>query len=447
MSLACGIPILECVYCLACARWVWKRCLHNAGHDSDTWGLASVEEFEPVPRLCRYILANYEDDLETPSLGLPGGCPVDPALVVRRKKYRDTRGRAPPYLIYLDHDHSDVVLAVRGLNMAKESDYAVLLDNSLGKRKFDGGYVHNGLLKAAAWVLDAECDVLRELMEKYPNYTLTFAGHSLGSGVAAMLALVVVLNRDKLGNVDRKRIRCYAIAPARCMSLNLAVRYADIINSVVLQDDFLPRTATPLEDIFKSLFCLPCLLCLRCMRDTCIPEEVMLRDPRRLYAPGRLYHIVERKPFRFGRYPPVVRTAVPVDGRFEHIVLSCNATSDHAILWIEREAQNALELMLQEDKIMEIPPKQRMERQQTLAKDHSEEHKAALRRAVTLSVPDAFSPTAYGTFDDKASDATDDSTSLSTKSRLKMSWHELVERILDKDDSGHRVLRRSASNS
>ncbi|RVW41952.1 hypothetical protein CK203_091887 [Vitis vinifera] len=40
----------------------------------------------------------------------------------------------------------------------------------------------------------------------------------------------------------------------------------------------------------------------------------MLRDPRRLYAPGRLYHIVERKPFRMGRFPPVVRTAVPVDG-------------------------------------------------------------------------------------------------------------------------------------
>lgn len=44
---------------------------------------------------------------------------------------------------------------------------------------------------------------------------------------------------------------------------------------------------------------LPCLLCLRCVRDTFIPEETMLRDPRRLYAPGRCYHIVERMPFRW----------------------------------------------------------------------------------------------------------------------------------------------------
>lgn len=47
---------------------------------------------------------------------------------------------------------------------------------------------------------------------------------------------------------------------------------------------------------------------------------------------------------RLGRFPPVVRTAVPVDGRFEHMVLSCNALSDHAIIWIERESQMALDV-------------------------------------------------------------------------------------------------------
>lgn len=298
MSIACCLPIVECVYCLACARWALKRCLLSAGHESESWGLASAEEFEPVPRLCRYILSVYEEDLEHPIWAPPGGYQMNPNWVLHRRTYDDTKGFAPPYLLYLDHDHNDIVLVIRGLNMAKETDYYLLLDNKLGKMKLDGGYVHNGLLKAAAWILNEECDVLRELVEKYPGYTLTFAGHSLGSGVAAMLAILAVQNRDRLGNVDRKRIRSYAMAPARCMSLDLAVRYADVINSVVLQDDFLPRTATPLEDIFKSLFCLPCLLCLRCMKDTCIPEHVKLKDPRRLYAPGRLYHIVERKPFK-----------------------------------------------------------------------------------------------------------------------------------------------------
>uniref|UniRef100_A0A2P2JCE5 Uncharacterized protein MANES_06G149400 n=1 Tax=Rhizophora mucronata TaxID=61149 RepID=A0A2P2JCE5_RHIMU len=448
MSIICGLPLLECVYCLACARWAWKRCLHTAGHDSETWGLATAEEFEPVPRICRYMLAVYEDDLRHPLWEPPGGYGINPDWLIRRRNYEDTYGRAPPYLLYLDHNHADIVLAIRGLNLEKGSDYAVLLDNKLGKRKIDGGYVHNGLLKAAGWVLDAECEVLKELVEKYPDYTLTFAGHSLGSGVAAMLTLVVVLNRDRLGNIERKRVRCYAVAPARCMSLNLAVRYADVINSVVLQDDFLPRTATPLEDIFKSLFCLPCLLCLRCMRDTCIPEEKMLKDPRRLYAPGRLYHIVERKLCRLGRFPPVVRTAVPVDGRFEHIVLSCNATSDHSIVCIERESQMALDLMVEKDHIMEIPEKQRMERQETLAREHSQEYKAALQRAVTLAVPHAYSPSLYGTFDEhEGKDSNrlggEPSCGSSRKSKTNENWNELIEALLEKDDSGHMMLKKS----
>ncbi|KAK3129392.1 hypothetical protein QOZ80_6BG0478830 [Eleusine coracana subsp. coracana] len=449
MSLACGLPLLECVYCLACARWAWKRCLHSGEADSATWGLAAAADFEPVPRMCRLIMANYEPDLASPRplFAPPGGYGLDPACVLRRTTYADTRGHVTPYLIYLDHDHADIVLALRGLNLVKESDYALLIDNRLGKRRFDGGYVHNGLLRAAAWVLDAECDLLRDLLSKYPDYTLTFTGHSLGAGVAAMLAMVVVLNLDKLGNVDRARTRCYAMAPARCMSLNLAVRYADVINSVVLQDDFLPRTATPLEDIFKSILCLPCLLCFRCLRDTCIPEDTMLKDPRRLYAPGRIYHIVERKMCRCGRYPPVVKTAVPVDGRFEHIVLSCNATKDHAIVWIQREAQKALDLMLEEEDTMEVPSEQRMERNETLQKEHVEEHKAALRRAVTLSVPDARTPSPYGTFDGAESQRQYPERSESfppAGTRQRISWNDLIEQVFDRDDDGQIVLRGSS---
>ncbi|XP_020235789.1 uncharacterized protein LOC109815467 [Cajanus cajan] len=447
MSILCGVPLVECVYCLACARWAWKRCIYTAGHDSETWGLATVEEFEPVPRLCRYILAVYEDDIRHPLWAPPGGYGINPDWLILKKTYEDTQGRAPPYTLYLDHDHADIVLAIRGLNLAKESDYAVLLDNRLGKRKFDGGYVHNGLLKAAGWVMDAECEILRELVEEYPNYSLTFTGHSLGSGVAAMLSMVVVQNHDKLGHIQRKRVRCYAIAPARCMSLNLAVRYADVINSVVLQDDFLPRTATPLEDIFKSLFCLPCLLCLRCLKDTCIPEEKMLQDPRRLYAPGRLYHIVERKPFRMGRFPPVVRTAVPVDGRFEHIVLSCNATSDHAIIWIEKEAQRALDLMKEKDNTLEIPTKQIMERQETLAR-HSQEYNAALQRAKTLDVPHAYTPPSqYGTFDEEGEQSSrrshaESSLGSTSRSTVDETWDEMIERLFDKDEHGHILLKK-----
>lgn len=308
---------------------------------------------------------------------------MDLTSVLKRAVYVDTQGRAPPYLIYIDHNACDIVLAIRGLNLRKETDYAVLLNNQLGKEPFDNGYVHHGLLQSARWLLNKEADTLKGLILQYPSYTLSVAGHSLGSGVAAMFIMLVAKDRSKLGDIARNRLRCYAIAPARCMSLNLAVVHADIIYSVILQDDFLPRTVTPLEDIFKSIFCLPCLVCSRCTKDTCMSEKMMLKDPRRLYVPGSVFHIVDRKFCWCGLLPPFVRRAIPVEGRFEHVVLSCNATKDHSLVWIEKESQRALEILREEDG---PPIIQRMSKTKTF----KEQHKAALEKAQTLKIPNVF---------------------------------------------------------
>lgn len=447
MSVSCGV---ECVFVLGFARWMWKRCTHVGSDDSATWPAATAEEFDAVPRVCRLILAVYETDLHNPQFPPAGGYKLNPDWVVKRVAYEQTLGRAPPYLIYTDHDKKEIVLAIRGLNLAKESDYKLLLDNRLGRQMFDGGFVHHGLLKSALWLLNQEGDTLRRLWEENGRqYSMVFAGHSLGSGVAALLAVVVVNHRDKLGGIPRNKVRCHAVAPARCMSLNLAVKYADVINSVILQDDFLPRTPTPLEDIFKSIFCLPCLLFLVCLRDTFIPEERKLRDPRRLYAPGRMYHIVERRFCRCGRYPPEVRTAIPVDGRFEHIVLSCNATSDHAIIWIERESQKAVQLMKESSPgtIITAPKVQKFERLKTIEK----EHKDALDRAVSLNIPHAVATSEDESHEDEREPShakrEDASETKQKSSGNSANWDQLVEKLFKKSESGDLTLNKDAAAS
>ncbi|KDP25780.1 hypothetical protein JCGZ_22502 [Jatropha curcas] len=425
--------VVECVLAVGCLRWAWKRCTYVGSDDSASWPLATPEEFEPVPRICNVILSVYETDTQKPQFSSP----LDPKGIIKRVTYEQTDGRAPPYLIYVDHEHKEIILAIRGLNLIKESDYKVLLDNRLGMQMFDGGYVHHGLLKSAIWILDQEEKTLKELWESNGReYTLVFAGHSLGSGVAALMTIIVVNHNKHFGGIPRKQIKCYAVAPARCMSLNLAVKYADVINSIILQDDFLPRTATPLEDIFGSIFCLPCLLFLICLRDTFIPEGRKLRDPRRLYAPGRMYHIVERKFCRCGRFPPEVRTAIPVDGRFEHIVLSSSATSDHAIVWIKKESEKALQILMEKDsETITTPPKvKKLERLQTLEKEHHD----ALERAVSLNIPHAVStPEAKPQEDEEAgsshchSESGHDLKSKSESTRARTKWNELVNQLLN----------------
>lgn len=206
--------------------------MHVGSDDSASWASATKDEFEPVPRICSRILSVYKTDTENPQSSLS----LDPKCLIKRVTYEQTLGRAPPYIIYLDHEHKEIVLAIRGLNLIKESDYKMLLDNKLGMQKFDGGYVHHGLLKSAVWLLNEEKETLKDLwVNNGKEYSMLFAGHSLGSGVASLLTIIAVNHGDQLGGIPRNKIRCYAVAPARCMSLNLAVKYADVINSIVLQ--------------------------------------------------------------------------------------------------------------------------------------------------------------------------------------------------------------------
>ncbi|KAJ1293922.1 hypothetical protein BS78_01G106700 [Paspalum vaginatum] len=294
MALSCAA---ECALSLACARWAARRLSHSGAADSASWPAAPPASFAPVPRACRAALAAYDD-------GGGGEQPAPSPL-------------CPPYRLLHDRARGEVVLAVRGLGLARPEDYRLLLDAG-GPEPFAGGHAHRGLLRAAVWLLDCEGPALQRMVAEARCRRLVFVGHSLGAGVAALAAVVA--------------------------------------------DDFLPRTPAPLQHIFGSIFCLPCLLCFICMRDTFVAEG-KLTDPAKLYAPGTLFHIVERKNCRCGRFPPEVRTAVPTEGRFEHVVLSCNAAADHGIVWIEKEAQKALDLMEQEE-LTSPPAQQKMLRAQ-----------------------------------------------------------------------------------
>lgn len=114
--------------------------------------------------------------------------------------------------------------------------------------------------------------------------------------------------------------------------------------------------------------------------------------------------------------------------------------------------------MLEDNKVMEIPPQQKMERQNTLAREHTEEYKAALQRAVTLSVPHAYALSPYGTFSEtvegeEEKEEESPASSGGSSRKRKETWDELIERLYDKDDSRHNknesrytVLKKSFSS-
>ncbi|RLN41663.1 hypothetical protein C2845_PM01G30580 [Panicum miliaceum] len=213
MAFSCAA---ECALSLACARWPARRLSLSGADDSASWPAASPASFASVPRACRAALAAYDD-------ADAGDVPPPSPL-------------CPPYRLLHDRARGEVVLAVRGLGLARPEGYRLVLDAG-GPEPFAGGHAHRGLLRAAVWLLEREGPALRRMVaEAGPGRCmLVFVGHSLGAGVAALAAVVAV--RCWLGRLRLRRedVRCYAMAPPRCMSLGLAVEYADVVHSVVLQ--------------------------------------------------------------------------------------------------------------------------------------------------------------------------------------------------------------------
>lgn len=74
-----------------------------------------------------------------------------------------------------------------------------------------------------------------------------------------------------------------------------------------------------------------------------------------------------------------------------------------------------------------------MVRKASIAKEHQEEHRAALQRAVALDVPQAYSPSAYGTFHEIEEGENSDRNEVSfASSNRRKSWNELVKLLFGK---------------
>ncbi|GJP53044.1 hypothetical protein CLOM_g12186 [Closterium sp. NIES-68] len=214
-----------------CAQYAFIRCGLHGSFTSASWPEATLPDVQELTRVSNLVLSVYERDVTEPRFSDP----VPPACVVKSVSYDDTRGQCPPYTIFLDLDARDICVAIRGLHLTHEADYAVLLNNRTGQQRLEDGFAHKGLLQAAWWLLEREADTLKELLQSNPGFSLTTSGHSLGSGIAALLTLLLASSLDRVGDLPPGKLHCLAFAPPRVVSLNLAVKYSDFITSVVLQ--------------------------------------------------------------------------------------------------------------------------------------------------------------------------------------------------------------------
>ncbi|KAL6752984.1 hypothetical protein V8C86DRAFT_528012 [Haematococcus lacustris] len=133
------------------------------------------------------------------------------------------------------------------------------------------GSCHSGMLQAAQWVLASVEQEVLVALQAQPCLDLMVTGHSMGGGIAALLALM--LRHDpRLSMRTRSRLRAVCLAPAAVLGHSLAVACRDFVVSVINNNDLVPRVsihslstfvrqvaaASPLQQAMAALARLMC---------------------------------------------------------------------------------------------------------------------------------------------------------------------------------------------
>ncbi|KAL4435196.1 hypothetical protein ABPG77_001878 [Micractinium sp. CCAP 211/92] len=165
----------------------------------------------------------------------------------------DLDSGCPAYFLCISEDEGEVALVIRGTFSAEDAFFDLLANGA----PFDDGevvcrvepsgensgptadrplrgYCHCGMGRAAAYLGEKFGPLLLPLYQQ--GLRVTLVGHSLGAGVASLLA-VYLWNRG----VGPDRLHCWAFETPACMDLQLAKACTAMVTSLVNCDDCVPR--------------------------------------------------------------------------------------------------------------------------------------------------------------------------------------------------------------
>mmetsp|Transcript_108414 Transcript_108414/g.171059 ORF Transcript_108414/g.171059 Transcript_108414/m.171059 type:complete len:533 (+) Transcript_108414:57-1655(+) len=197
-----------------------------------------------------------------------GGSPGDCALAcaglqgnfeVLKFEERTNMLYAPGYLVAVDHDMACVVIALRGTCSVTDALTDLVCEAVPIQLGGHDGLAHGGMLRAAQR-LDAELAELAQLGISHLRTEgstvaprIIVCGHSLGAGVAALLA---ALWRDHahFHGID---LRCVAYACPQVLDAELATAQSGHTTSLVVGTDLVPRfSLATSQDLQAAMLCL-----------------------------------------------------------------------------------------------------------------------------------------------------------------------------------------------
>ena len=153
-----------------------------------------------------------------------------------------------PFLVCLDHEMQTVVIAIRGtLSMQDIITDLIASTEPIEFPEHPTFLVHKGMLKTAIWIQQKleELNILNKSFRKVSNYSLVVTGHSLGSGVACVLSMLL---RDTYPD-----LHCFCFSPTGSLVNNAAAEYTKtFVTSVTLGQDMVARFNVSTSHLLKK---------------------------------------------------------------------------------------------------------------------------------------------------------------------------------------------------
>jgi hypothetical protein len=218
-------------------------------------------ELERVVRLARLADAIYEDSFDL--FVARAGLDADQVIVYLQPDWK--RWCHPPFALVLDPSLESIVLVIRGTKDVHD----LLADIAATATSFLDGTAHHGIAAVADALLARSSSssvagkpplvsLLETVMDEHPTYSVAVTGHSLGAGIATVVAMKLIqrfearirrfrerastpMGKSEPGHHrPRQLVHCWAFCPPPTVSASLAEQFNESITSVLHGDDIVP---------------------------------------------------------------------------------------------------------------------------------------------------------------------------------------------------------------